>query len=76
MKHELRIMSPEKGDAMLEWTEEDFEAVSAAKTAFDQAQREGMVLYEVAPGGGDGAVLKQFKPEAGRIIGMPFPVGG
>ena len=79
---ELRIMDPEKGDLRLAWNGGAADPHAGAREAnareaFLKAQKKGnMIFYRTNFDGSVGAAIKEFDPEAERIIGVPFPVGG
>lgn len=79
---ELRIMDPEKGDLRLAWGNAGSDPHAGAREAmareaFLKAQSRGnMIFYKTNFDGSEGAAIKEFDPEAERIIGIPFPVGG
>lgn len=76
---ELRIMDPEAGDIRLAWSADPDEPAreAVAREAFNKAKDRGnMIFYRMNCDGSEGVAIKDFDPQADRIIGMPMVVGG
>lgn len=73
---EMAIMSKE-GDSKLIWDKDNADEVANAKRTFDELKKKGFVAYSVQGKRGEkGEVLRQFDPEAERLIMAPPMVGG
>jgi hypothetical protein len=65
------------GDTKVMWDKNDPNEVAAAKATFDSLKAKGFLAYSVKGKKGDkGEVIKQFDPEAERLIMSPPLVGG
>lgn len=66
-----------KGDAKFTWNKDVPAEVTAARNFFNELKASNRYLsYEVEPGGGRGAVIREFDPEAQAIIMAPQNQGG
>lgn len=75
-RHTLHRLD-ETGDTITSWNRMDDLEVAAAKSVFDSLRGEGYMAYRLdGDGGGGGAVLKDFDPDAQQIILSPPLVGG
>lgn len=72
---EIRVIDT-TGDTKLTWDTEKKAEVKAAQDAFDRLKAEGYISYRVKPGGGEGAIMEKFDPDAGLVILRPRIVGG
>lgn len=75
MKHELAIMD-HTGDTKLLWDSDNKDEVDNARESFNRLRKKGYLAYAVKGKNGDkGEQLKEFDPDAERIIMAP-PLGG
>lgn len=66
-----------KGDGAHYWNKDDPKDVEFAKTVFKEAKKNGMMAYRVeGEDGKKGEVIKEFDPNAERIIFVPQIRGG
>jgi hypothetical protein len=71
----LSIADP-TGDTRIMWDPRSKDEVATAKAAFDAAKKKGMLAYAVDPESADkGEVIREFDPQAGKII-MSRPLAG
>jgi hypothetical protein len=71
----LSIADP-TGDTRIMWDPKSKDEVATAKAAFDAAKKKGMLAYAVDPESADkGEVIREFDPQAGKII-MSRPLAG
>ena len=64
------------GDTRIMWDPRSKDEVATAKAAFDAAKKKGMLAYTVDPDSADkGDVIREFDPQAGKII-MSRPLAG
>lgn len=77
VKNSLHIPD-ETGDTRIMWDPRDRDEVSAAKAAFDAAKKKGMIAYSVDANGeaNTGEVIREFDPQAGKIIMARQTAGG
>lgn len=64
------------GDARQIWDPSRPDEVAVAKAAFDAAIARGMVAYSVKEDGTQGARIRTFPQDAGKVILAPKLVGG
>ena len=76
-KHSLHITDA-SGDTRVMWDPAVADEVSAAKAAFDDAKKRGMLAYAVDPdtGGRSGEVIREFDETKGKIIMVRQTQGG
>ena len=73
----LSIADP-SGDTRLMWAPGNADDVAAAKAAFDTAKGKGMLAYAVDAMSGErtGEVIREFDPQAGKLIMMTRQTAG
>lgn len=64
------------GDTRIIWDPENEEEVENARRTFNELREKRFVAYAVRAGGGKGEVIRQFDPEAEKLILAPPLVGG
>ena len=64
------------GDTRIEWNPANDAEVKMAKAAFKTAKDKKMLIYKVGADGSKGELLREFDPNAERIIAAPQTVGG
>lgn len=71
-------ITDETGDTRIMWDPAVKDEVAAAKAAFKTAKDKGMLAYSVDPdsGGRTGEVIREFDPQAGKIIMVRQTRGG
>jgi len=74
--HLMQIMDIDAGHNEISWDPEDPDSVAIAKQAFDKAKAKGMLIYKTTKKGEQGALMKEFDPEAERIRMSPMVKGG
>jgi hypothetical protein len=73
---EMRILS-EKGDLRVTWNARDADEVAAARSQFEELRNRGFMAYAVVPGeGGRGEQVREFDPNAQKLILAPPMAGG
>jgi len=72
---EMRILD-ETGDSKLIWDSENKDEVDAAKAQFNSLKKKGFTAYNVKKDGKAGTVMREFDPDAGKIIMTPAKAGG
>ena len=70
------VIPNEDGDLRIEWSAADEAQIQVARDAFDKGIEQGMTAYQIAPGGERGSLIREFDPEARRILLAPQMVGG
>ena len=73
---ELRIMDKEFGDMPISWDSDNQDQVDIARAAFKKAKDKGMLLFRTKKDGSKGEQIREFDPNAERIIAAPAVVGG
>lgn len=73
---ELRTMCPSMGDIKTIWDSSKKEEVKMAKEQFDKLKKEGYIAFKVKKDGSKGEVMKDFDPDAEKIILAPKMQGG
>lgn len=71
---EMRVMG-QAGDTKTLWDPEDEDETEAAREQFDSLTNKGHRAYEVKKGGKPGKRMKEFDPDAGKVI-FVVPVAG
>jgi len=76
-EHTLTITDA-TGDTKIIWDPDKPDEVAAAKAAFDAGKKKKMLSYSVDPDSGarTGEVIREFDPQAGKIIMIPQTRGG
>lgn len=71
-------ITDETGDTRIMWDPAIPDEVDTAKAAFKRAKTRGMLAYSVDPdsGGRTGEVIREFDPEAAKIIMVRQTRGG
>lgn len=64
------------GDTRIEWDSEDPASVEIARASFNVARRKGHFAYRLTSGDRRGEQIREFDPEAERIVLSPQLVGG
>lgn len=64
------------GDSRFMWSKDNPDEVKAAKSTFKKLKDKGYLAYKVKGDGTKGEVLREFDPEAEKIIMAPQLVGG
>lgn len=64
------------GDTRIEWDPNDADEVKMAKAAFDKAKKGKMLIYKTRRDGSRGEQIREFDPNAERIIATRQTVGG
>lgn len=64
-----------QGDTKIIWDAEQEDEVKVARKAFDKLQGKGYFAYEVKRNGEKGEVIREFNPDAEKII-MALPMQG
>jgi hypothetical protein len=74
--HQLEALD-HTGDTKLIWDSDKPEEVDAAREMFNKLKKKGYAAYSVEGKHGEkGTVLKEFDPDAERIIMCPMVAGG
>lgn len=73
---ELRVMGS-SGDTKIIWDRNNSVEVDNARRSFDDLKKKGYLAYTVIGKNGDkGEIMKEFDPDAERIILTPPMAGG
>lgn len=64
------------GDTRVEWNPNNAAEVEIARKSFDQAKKKKMLIYKTRADGSRGELLRNFDPQAERIVCTPQTVGG
>jgi hypothetical protein len=64
------------GDTVHRWDPRKPEEVEAVRTLFNSLKKQGWLAYTVTDGDGQGEVIREFDPRAGKIMMSRHPVGG
>lgn len=72
---EMRIISTE-GDTKIIWDKNNAEEVAAAKKVFDDLKAKRFMSYKVDDKGDKSEVIREFDPNAEKLIMSPPLVGG
>lgn len=72
---EMAILGKE-GDTKVIWDPENDDEVDAAEEQYDTLIEKGFNAFAVKKGGKKGKAIKEFDPDAGKIIMVPKIVGG
>ncbi len=71
---ELRELGPQ-GDTKIIWDADKEAEVKVAKNAFGKLKKKGYFAYAVKRKGGKGEIVREFDPDAEKII-MALPMQG
>jgi len=66
----------ETGDTRIEWNPSDKDEVEMARKAFKAAQDKKMLIYKTRRDGSRGEQMREFDPNAERIVATRQTVGG
>jgi hypothetical protein len=76
----LSYLDPAAGDVELNWTAGSTDEIEAARAAFTAMKGKGFMAYKVTPGRRGGEPhreqIREFDPQAGRIVMTPPLAGG
>ncbi len=75
MKGEMRIMGVD-GDLKVIWDSEKEPEVKAAKKQFEELMAKGYLAFKVKKDGEQGEKMKEFNPDAEKMILVPMLKGG
>lgn len=64
------------GDTKIEWNPRSRDEVAMARKAFDEAKAKKYLTYTLNADGTRGELLREFDPNAERIVCTPQNVGG
>lgn len=64
------------GDTRVMWDPNNVEEVAVARKTFDDLKAKRFIAYSVQASGDKGEVIREFDPQAGKIILAPPMVGG
>ena len=64
------------GDTKVMWDAKNPDEVAAAKAQFDTLKAKGFLAFAVKKDGEKGVRIKEFDPEAEKIIMSPQPIAG
>ena len=73
--HEMCVLD-HTGDTKIIWDSSKEDEVSTARDTFDKLRKKGYAAYSVDRKGEKGTVLREFDPNAEKIILAPPTVGG
>ena len=73
---ELRILDKDAGDLKVIWDKDNSDEVCAAESQFNSLTKKGFLAYSVTAKGEKGKMIKDFDPDAEKIIMIPKIVGG
>lgn len=65
-----------QGDVRQTWNPENEAEVAAARATFDRLRGQGHLAFRVQEGGGKGDQIREFDPDAAKIILAPPMRGG
>lgn len=75
MQCEMRVLD-HTGDTRSIWDPSKPDEVEAAKATFDALRAKGYLAYSVKRDGDKGEVMREFDPQAGKVILCPPLAGG
>jgi hypothetical protein len=64
------------GDTKIIWDPENADEVETARQTFDKLRKKGYAAYSVKKNGDKGEVIREFDPNAEKLILAPQMVGG
>ena len=73
---ELAVMDSQLGDNKIEWNADRPAEVAAARDMFYAMKEKRYVAYTLDESGHRGELIREFDPDAERIIMQPQRVGG
>jgi hypothetical protein len=74
-KGEMRVMGA-SGDTKLIWDSEQDAEVENARRTFDDLTKKGYAAFDVGPRGQKGDRVREFSPDAEKLIMVPPVAGG
>lgn len=74
--HSVMAILDSTGDTRHTWDRNNAEEVAEMRALFDRMKAKGMVAYSVKRSGEKDKTIKQFDPNAEKIIFAPATVGG
>lgn len=66
----------ESGDTKTIWNPDDEVEVKIARRTFDDFKKKGYLVYSVGKNGEKNTLMREFDPEAEKMIAVPPVVGG
>jgi hypothetical protein len=72
---EMCVMD-ESGDTKIIWDSKNADEVDNAREQFNRLLKKGFIAYTVAKNGKQGEIIREFDPEAEKIILSPPMAGG
>lgn len=72
----MAVMDPKEGDVRVIWDPDRPEEVESARAQFQTLRGKGYAAYRVTATGRKGEVIREFDPDAEKIILAPAMVGG
>lgn len=73
--HEMRTMGA-SGDTKVVWDSEQPDEVENARRTFDDLRKKGYAAFAVGARGEKAAQIRQFDPDAQKLIMVPAVAGG
>lgn len=73
---EMAVMNPRAGDLKVIWDSDNDEEVEAAREQFNSLTGKGYMAYSVTGRGRKGEQIREFDPDAEKIILAPALRGG
>lgn len=73
--HELIVLD-HTGDTKIVWDSDRPVEVEEARATFDRLRKKGYMAYKVDKKGEKGEVIREFDPDAEKLILAPQTVGG
>lgn len=70
------VILDQTGDTKIIWDPEKAEEVAHARETFDKLRKKGYAAYSVNKKGDKGEVIREFDPDAEKMILAPQMVGG
>jgi hypothetical protein len=75
MTCEMAVMD-HTGDTKTIWDTDDPVQVEVARDTFNKLKKKGYIAYKVKKDGEKGEMMREFDPEAGKVIMSPAMAGG
>lgn len=70
------IVLDQTGDTKIIWDSDKAEEVDQARETFNKLKKKGYMAYKVNKKGEQGEVIREFDPDAEKMILAPQTVGG
>lgn len=70
------VQMDQRGDTTVAWDPMNQQETETARDTFNRMVGQGYMAYTVPPGGGRGEMVREFDPEAAKIILAPRVAGG